>query len=77
MPRHFTLPWSIERAPGGWCVKDANGQPVAYICGDDQPQGVGSRHMTVDEARWIAVNIARPPKTVRPPVSEWVPSHRK
>jgi hypothetical protein len=65
MPRRFPLPWSIVRTHGGWCVSDANGQPIAYTYGDDQPQGVGSRQMTMDEARRIAANTAKLPELLR------------
>jgi hypothetical protein len=61
MPR-FPPPWTIERTPGGWRVKDATGVPVAFTYGDDAPQGVGSLALSVDEARRIAANIAKLPE---------------
>jgi hypothetical protein len=33
MTRRFKPPWSAERIPGGYVVKDAAGQALAYICG--------------------------------------------
>jgi hypothetical protein len=56
----------VKRTQGGWIVQDARGQAVAYTCGDDRPQGASSRHMIVDEARRIAVNIARLPVLLWP-----------
>jgi hypothetical protein len=44
---------------GGWKVEDASGQALAWVYGEDRPQGASSRVLTVDEARRIAVNIAR------------------
>jgi hypothetical protein len=32
---------------------------VAYTYGDDTPQGASANKMTVDEARRVAVNIAK------------------
>jgi hypothetical protein len=61
MPRRFPPPWTVTRTTGGWCVNDASGHPVAYVYGEERPQGASSRAMTVDEARKIAVNIARLP----------------
>ena len=29
MPRHFPPPWTVEQIPGGYKVKDANGQALA------------------------------------------------
>ena len=31
MPRHFPPPWTVEQTPGGYKVKDANGQALAYV----------------------------------------------
>jgi hypothetical protein len=45
--------------PGGWMVQDANGRPLVYVYGDERPQGVKSQKLTMDEARRIAVNIAK------------------
>ena len=29
--RRFPPPWSVEQIPGGYKVKDANGQSLAYV----------------------------------------------
>ena len=31
MPRRFPPPWRAERMPGGYVVRDANNQALAYI----------------------------------------------
>jgi hypothetical protein len=30
--RRFPPPWTAERIPGGYVVRDANGQSIAYVC---------------------------------------------
>ena len=51
--------------PGGWLVEDATGRPLVYVYGDDRPLGVSSQKLTVDEARRIAVNIAKLPELLK------------
>ena len=31
VPRRFKPPWTVERIPGGYVVKDATGQSLAYV----------------------------------------------
>ena len=33
MTRRFSPPWTVEQIPGGYKVKDANGQSLAYVYG--------------------------------------------
>jgi hypothetical protein len=35
MHRRFPSPWSAERIPGGYVVKDATGQSLAYVYARD------------------------------------------
>jgi hypothetical protein len=48
--------------PGGYVVRDANGQALAYIYSrDSEAEAMQAKVLTKDEARRIAVNVARPP----------------
>jgi hypothetical protein len=38
MPRRFPPPWSIEEHTESFIVKDANGQQLAYVYFEDEPQ---------------------------------------
>ena len=58
--RRFKPPWTAERIPGGYVVKDATGQSLAYVYAretraDADPANV----LTMDDARRIASNIAK------------------
>ena len=47
-------------------VRDASGQALAYLYArSTESEAVEAKQSTVDEARRIAVNIARPPKLLR------------
>jgi len=37
-PRRFPPPWSIEELQESFIVKDANGQQIAYLYFEDEPQ---------------------------------------
>jgi hypothetical protein len=56
--RRFPAPWTVEKIPGGFIVKDAT-QFLAYVYADNR-QIVNS--LTDDEARRIAANIAKVPE---------------
>jgi hypothetical protein len=47
MPRRFAPPWTTERIPGGYVVKDATGQALAYVYARETkaPDIEGSRHV--------------------------------
>lgn len=62
MPRRFKPPWSAERIPGGYVVKDANGQALAYVYAREKKADADTaKVLTMDEARRIASNIAKLP----------------
>lgn len=61
-PRRFPPPWVVDRAPGGYVVRDANGQQLAWVYARaTEAEARQAKVLTMDEARRIAVNIARLP----------------
>jgi len=51
-----------NRFPGGYKVKDANGQSLAYVYGRETKADADVANvLTMDEARRIATNIAKLP----------------
>jgi K+/H+ antiporter YhaU regulatory subunit KhtT len=62
-PHRFPPPWRADKMPGGYVVRDANGQALAYIYSrDSEAEAMQAKVLTKDEARRIAVNIARLPE---------------
>jgi hypothetical protein len=58
-PRRFPTPWHADKIPGGYVVRDANGQALAYIYSrENEAEARQAKVLTADEARRIAVNIA-------------------
>jgi hypothetical protein len=63
MPRRFPAPWSAEQISGGFVVKDATGQAIAYCYGRENHADADiAKVLTLDEARRIAANIAKLPE---------------
>ena len=61
--RHFPPQCSIEQIEKCFVVADANGQHLACIYFDDEPKRrAANKRLTKDEARRVAVNIARLPR---------------
>jgi hypothetical protein len=44
MPRRFKPPWVAERIPGGYVVKDATGQALAYVYARETKQQADTGH---------------------------------
>jgi K+/H+ antiporter YhaU regulatory subunit KhtT len=62
-PRRFPAPWSADRIPGGYVVRDANGQAIAYLYSrENEAEARQAKTLTADEARRIARSIARLPE---------------
>jgi hypothetical protein len=61
--RRFPPPWQVEQMPGGFKVLDASGQALAYVYARETRAAADiSKVLTFDEARRIAVNVARLPE---------------
>ena len=64
--RRFPNPWSAEDNGSCFIVKDKNGQAFAYVYYEEEPgRRSAARLLTRDEARRIAVNIAKLPQQFR------------
>jgi hypothetical protein len=61
--RRFPAPWRADTMPGGYVIREANGQALAYIYSrDNEAEARQAKMLTMDEARRIAVGIARLPE---------------
>jgi hypothetical protein len=61
--RRFPPPWRADKIPGGYVVRDANGQALTYIYSrDNEVEARQAKVLTKDEARRIAANTARLPE---------------
>jgi len=58
--RRFPPPWFLEEQPACFVVRDANRQQLAYVYYENEPgRRSAAKLLTRDEARRIAVNIAK------------------
>ena len=61
--RRFLAPLQVESIPGGYKVLDATGQALAYVYARDiKAQTEWAKVLTFDEARRIAVQVAKLPR---------------
>jgi hypothetical protein len=68
--RRFPPPWIVRRAPGGFEVRDARGQRLAWIqAHENEFAALNAGILTIDEGRRIALGIARLPELMRRPAS--------
>jgi hypothetical protein len=66
MPRRFPPPWTVDQIPGGYVVKDASGQSLAYLYArETKAKADTAKVLTMDEARRIAANIAKLPSLLK------------
>ena len=62
-PLRFQPPWRADKVPGGYVVRDANGQATAFVYSrDNEDEARQAKVLTKDEARRIAINITRLPE---------------
>jgi hypothetical protein len=60
--RRFPPPWSVEERPACYIIRDANGQNVAFVYYEKgRGRRAAAKLMTKDDARRIALNIAKLP----------------
>ena len=61
--RRFTPPWDIEDNGACFIIRDHNGQALSYVYYENEPgRRAAANLLTRDEARRIAINIAKMPE---------------
>jgi hypothetical protein len=56
MPRRFSPPWSAERIPGGYVVRDATGHALAFVYARDPHQYRQAAGTPATSGHWAAAS---------------------
>jgi hypothetical protein len=73
--RRFPPPWKAEKIAGGYVVRDGNDQAIAYTYSRaTETDALQAKVLTDDEARRVAINIARLPELLGHAVDDEVRS---
>src|SRR5215813_11586929 len=62
--RRFPRPWTAEDNPNRMCVRDGDGQQLAYVYEREPGRRSAAKLLSKDEARRIAANFAKLPGAV-------------
>ena len=66
--RHFSPPWTVDDNGACFIARDHNGQALAYCYYEVEPgRRTAAGLLTRDEARRIALNVAKLPELVKRP----------
>ena len=64
--RRFTPPWDIKDNGACFIIRDTNGQALSYVYYENEPgRRTAAGLLTRDEARRIALNVAKLPELVK------------